>query len=938
MIDLPSFASWFAAVNDGRSPLPWQERLAAQVVATGWPSLIGVPTGLGKTTCLDIAVWALAAEADRPPVDRCHPRRIWYVVNRRLLVDTAATKATHLANMLAEQSSPEPNVAAVAERLRAFGGLGEEPLHVATLRGGADLGQRPPDPAQPAIILATPAMYGSRWLFRGFGTTTGMRSVDAALAGTDSLVLLDEAHLARPLRRLEAQTADCDRGRSAQLLPAGRGHVRFTELTATGDDSADRFDLDDADYGHPIVVRRLDADKPVRLEETTQKKIVGALVSEACEWFGRLTTSDACLVFCNDPTTARSVHAEVTRKLSETATTLLLTGRMREREAQVMRDLVLDPVGGCRAGSRAINRPLPLLIIATQTLEVGADLDVDCLITVSSGARSLIQRFGRLNRLGEKPHATGVIVHAIDGDGGIYGDEVATVWQRLIDGADEHRIVLLSPRRIAEAIGSPTDAIEEPPMLLPGILWEWAKTTVAPPGEAPVEVFIEGRVEQRRRLQVCWRAVRRPYLPDPDHDEPDDDEAERPKLVPVVTARETVELPVHEVQAALEEQGRVARLTGDRSSLEWVDVDDLRSGDTVVLETGDGYYDRFGWNPQAAGNVADVSLFEGSTFLLAREAVHNCVSGPAELVAQFAELCDRMGRLPGPDDESPTLADLPAVDELSALVPPEVPEGQERWQQVLTAIRDHLGDGRSDAAALERPLQGVAYLRFPRSMSPSSASVRLEAMEELSFAIEGGPSVQSPVLADHLRSVGSSASHLATALGLAPELIEACAIAGALHDLGKYDDRFQRWLTPDGDERGAMAKSSQALGAIEQLRRAAGWPKGGRHEALSLRLARALYDRHPADDHDADLVLHLIVSHHGHGRPSLPPCDDRVGGFVTAPIEDEEFTVSADLSVLDWDQPARFHLLCERYGLWGLALLEAVVRQADHAVSKVVVA
>jgi CRISPR-associated endonuclease/helicase Cas3 len=134
-----------------------------------------------------------------------------------------------------------------------------------------------------------------------------------------------------------------------------------------------------------------------------------------------------------------------------------------------------------------------------------------------------------------------------------------------------------------------------------------------------------------------------------------------------------------------------------------------------------------------------------------------------------------------------------------------------------------------------------------------------------------------------------------------------------------------------------MAKSNRSLGDVERLRRAAGWPKGGRHETLSLRLARASYAEHPATDHDADLVLHLVASHHGHGRPSLPPCDDPVGGEITATVDDHDLSASADLSVLDWDQPARFRRLNERYGLWGLALLEAVVRQADHAVSKVAV-
>ena len=32
---------------------------------------------------------------------------------------------------------------------------------------------------------------------------------------------------------------------------------------------------------------------------------------------------------------------------------------------------------------------------------------------------------------------------------------------------------------------------------------------------------------------------------------------------------------------------------------------------------------------------------------------------------------------------------------------------------------------------------------------------------------------------------------------------------------------------------------------------------------------------------------------------------------------------------VDWDSPARFVRLCQRYGHWGLALLESIVRLAD---------
>ena len=66
------------------------------------------------------------------------------------------------------------------------------------------------------------------------------------------------------------------------------------------------------------------------------------------------------------------------------------------------------------------------------------------------------------------------------------------------------------------------------------------------------------------------------------------------------------------------------------------------------------------------------------------------------------------------------------------------------------------------------------------------------------------------------------------------------------------------------------------------------------------------------------------------GGPSIVRCDASRNGE----IDGSEVMAEADLSGADWGQPARFAALNSRYGCWGLALLEAVVRQADHLVSK----
>src|SRR5690606_37413702 len=131
-------------------------------VERGWPGEIGVPTGLGKTTTIDIAVWALAHQAERPARERTAPTRIWYVVDRRLLVDGAANHADALATLLnqAHRERADTAIGRVAARLARVGGDLGPPLLTSRARGGAPLGLRPLTPAQPAIICATVAMYG----------------------------------------------------------------------------------------------------------------------------------------------------------------------------------------------------------------------------------------------------------------------------------------------------------------------------------------------------------------------------------------------------------------------------------------------------------------------------------------------------------------------------------------------------------------------------------------------------------------------------------------------------------------------------------------------------------------------------------------------------------------------------------------------------------
>ena len=171
--------------------------------------------------------------------------------------------------------------------------------------------------------------------------------------------------------------------------------------------------------------------------------------------------------------------------------------------------------------------------------------------------------------------------------------------------------------------------------------------------------------------------------------------------------------------------------------------------------------------------------------------------------------------------------------------------------------------------------------------------------------------------------------------GLPDDLREVVERAAKLHDIGKADERFQRWLDPRRESGPLLAKSNAPRHRWEAMRVSSGWPRGGRHEDLSARLVRAWLARTPdwGTPLQRDLLVHLVISHHGKGRPMVPPAAGGSTGSVDGVVEGVSITADADLAIVDWEQPNRFWQLQDRLGPWGLALLECVVIRADHAVS-----
>jgi len=907
----PQFKDFYRAVH-GREPFPWQARLAQQVHDEGaWPREIGVPTGLGKTACLDIAIWWLASQAHLEPNQRAAPTRIWWCVNRRLLVDSTADHARQLSRLLSDPDSQARDHAAqqvlqcVGDRLCAVSALpGAPPLAVVQLRGGMSSG-RPQDPSQPAVVLSTIPMYGSRLLFRGYGSSRSMRPIDAALAGTDSLVLVDEAHLASHLMALVPSLKDCT-SRVEELWESGRSRPQVVSLTATGDAVDGRFDLDEADRAHPEVRRRLGAAKPLTLRVPNSGKPERHLADEADALMSGAGRGVSCLVFANTPATARAVHRElVERRETVGDRVLLLTGRAREADAQSVRSQILDITHGAPSGRPGFARDNGLVVVATQTLEVGADVDFDYMVTEQCGVRALTQRLGRLNRLGRFDEARAVYVHlesarARKSDAGwpVYGDEPAYVLHRLEQaqglGELSNNEIDMSPGVISQVLGEPEDDPGRAPEVLPALLWEWVKTTTPPPGEAPVEPYFSGIQDAARSVSVIWRC----HVPAPGE-----------RLWPRPRDVEAIDVPIWELRDAIDDW-QLIRLAADQVSVETAAKEDLRPGDSVVLPTDAGLLDQFGWDATSREHAHDVALERAGLPLDAvaiRRLAHVEVGRLVNTILQ--------NDVDEPDDEASAAALDSLIEKLRDTAPPAWDSNS--WAEFLSDLGPTVSEVANEVPRLRRRTEDASQVLYDEFDERSLADTAIE-------------------LDAHGDAVGTQAYSIARRIGLTDDVTEVLRVSGLCHDVGKADDRFQRWLRDGPVTQPLVAKSSMSRDRWAAAQTAAGWPRGGRHEELSARLVTAWLATGDGGDitgEYAELLTHLVVSHHGRGRPLVEPVDDGTPSSVCWSFDGNEVSACADLAVVDWEQAERFAHLNERFGPWGLALLEAVVRQADHTVS-----
>lgn len=921
----------------GHRPFPWQERLLDEVLDphVGWPDLLDLPTGTGKTSTLLVGLFALALAPER-----MH-RRIALVVDRRIIVDQVDGFARRLQRALA--GGEHPVCAEVAARLRALASTPDaDPVRVVTLRGGIPrddhwLGR----PDEPTIIASTVDQVGSRLLFRGYGVSESMRPLHAGLLARDTLYLLDEVHLATAFEETVAALAGTTQGDRWAERPLGRP-MQVVRMSATPQARPGRplrvLGLGPEDRAHPVLARRLSTSRSAVLEEIKTRRPTSAedrasnrarLAEAACERARRALAGGATVVgvVVNRVDTAR--RAADLLAADDGAQVLLVTGRMRpfdrlEIQAALER--------AAAAGRTPDPDARPTVVVATSCIEAGADLDFDALVTEVASLDALRQRFGRLDRLGRLEGRAQAWVLACSDQlatsarpDPVYGDALRSTWSYLQEVATEGRVdfgltafPVPEPARLPELL----PPLRQAPVLFPAYLDLWSETRPAPHPDPDPSLWLHGKdAPPDRDVSVVFRAD----VPSPsavDDERREQAQAAVDFLPPV--ADEAVSVRLEELVEWLGERTgagsdpRAWRWGAD--GLELVAASDLRVGDTIVVPAAWGGLGRGTWDPAASTAVDDVAE------LAAWEAARTGAVAKLRLDphALPAGLRDGLPVPPTADDpealDAARTACIAWIDALSSRPEADDP----RWGPLLRALADPTRQRRLDPVG-----PGWRFVAAIRGRP-------VEATTEDAVSSLAGTEV---TLADHLADVEAWAAAFARASGIPPDIAADVALAGLLHDVGKADVRFQALLR-GGDPVTAVGEplaKSPRLDTLASRRRAearSGWPEGFRHELVSL----ALLDACPAlaaRARDLELVRHLVASHHGWCRPWAPsrvdPSPVRVAVEVDG-VRAEASTAAIDDGFLV-ECASRFRRMCRRYGWHGLAYLEALVRLGDHRAS-----
>lgn len=981
-----SFIDFSKLVHDGRRPYDWQVRLSVAVARDGvWPSTIEAPTGAGKTCVVDVHLFVQAL-AGLGAASTSAPRRLALIVNRRALVDSQFQYALDLCKRLGELAGSGDTEAprwitglnrrSGLEAAGAPGGSGMNALsavQVVNLRGGQ--ASRDPwmqqwrvHPELVSVLCFTPEMFGSRLLFRGYGVAPGARPIEAALLAYDTVAVIDEAHLSRQLAVTARQVPRIEQlGAQGISVPALQTVV--STATPAADDAAPGKSINvlESDIEHDqILRRRLCTPKPVELasigDDPGKAERIAQLAVEM-----RRRQGGTVGVVVNTVSMAITIGALL--RGAGAGEVVTLVGRMRgfDRESIMSRHPGLFTARGCEDVS---------FVVGTQTLEVGLDMDFSGLVTELASGSALAQRAGRVNRFGARDSGPIIVCVPdlkVDKRSGIYTpEELADAAEWLSELPDEG----LTPWIVSRGSHIPPPTRTQRFILQRIESWDvdtLASTSESLASEAPiaamkptgVDLWIKDDIERDNTISVAVRG----YLP-----RSDALAARVLELTPVLE-EETIQVPIslaYRLWKRPEDSdgANIRRDLGERLFLDPTTEDRPvvveestrpRPGDTILVEEGTAAFTEKVFEPSGTDTIPDVleAVVSRRNELLWQKArtlgkdrpaeemwVVRVYVPPVDLRAEFEPVIQGIDRddwvtlanslrllqqvdtgdVSGPDGVSPLDVFGDWLNELGPASAMTSDNGS------LARLRSLVGTHH----LLEVVHSGNARIDFVGTDDlDDEFAVVFTSQTVLADAIDfetSTPGRDFVLLDDHQQRVGERAASIAEKVGV-PSFIQAVRRAGQLHDEGKRDPRFQGLLRL-GD-RGAwrigsadLAKSRFRSRTRERAYRSAKGISGWRHEQRSAVVAWEALGRQGNDDRE--LITRLVGTTHGRGRATFQHTSEELlpkssGGGSLVHGAEELFDRGVWESLVD--------STAARYGQWGVAFLEALLRAGDVQVS-----
>jgi len=409
----------FATVYPGREPYPYQAALAER---NDLPTLVDIPTGVGKTAAL-IGGWIYRRRFHKDSVRRKTPRRLIYCLPMRVLAEQTCQEAVRWLdrlNMLAGAArwndndstrslleyDADPGATSPVSGFAAEHGDTGHRIAVHLLMGGTEPGQWDAYPERDAIVIGTLEMLLSRALNRGYGMSRYRWPMHFSMLNNDCLWVMDETQL----MGVGLTTAAQLQGFRSALGSYGDTHSIWMSATLhTGglatvnhpepDDGWDRLGLTDEDRSLAAVQKLIEAAKPCEpaagalMPDGEKQGYAGDLAAEIVQSHrpGTLT-----LAVFNNVVRAQSVFRAIEKRLEKHETppeVFLIHSRFRKCDRDERQRTALDE------GLLATDGP-GRIVIATQAIEAGVDISATTLFTELAPWSSLVQRFGRCNRRG----------------------------------------------------------------------------------------------------------------------------------------------------------------------------------------------------------------------------------------------------------------------------------------------------------------------------------------------------------------------------------------------------------------------------------------------------------------------------------------------------------------------------------------------------------